>query len=64
MRKRGIGDHQILLAIAHAAMILAPRHFAGVGFQIRPRDMVMRADFRAAQPGKEALGLVRASAFV
>lgn len=39
-------------------MIFAPRHLAGISFEIRASDMMMRPDFRAAKPEKEALGFV------
>ncbi len=61
MSQRGGGDHEILFAIRHAAMILAPRDFAGIGGQIRASDMMMLAHFGAAQAREERFGLVRAS---
>ena len=53
-----------LRAVVDAAVVFAPCHFAGVGVQIRPGDMVVRADFGAAQAREVAFGLVRASALV
>jgi hypothetical protein len=38
-----------LFAIAHAAVVFAPRHFARISRQVRPRDMVMNANFSATQ---------------
>ncbi len=58
------GDHEILLAIRNAAVIFAPSDFAGIGREIGAGDMMMLADFGAAKARKEALGLVRARAFV
>ena len=63
MRQRDASDCKILFAIRHAAVILAPSEFAGIGSQISARDMMMVADLRAAHAGEEAFRLVRASAF-
>ncbi len=45
-----------------AAVVLPPRHLRRVEAQVSPADMVVLADLGAAQAGKEALGLVGASA--
>ena len=64
MRERGVSRHQILLAIGNAAVVLAPRHFSGIGPEIAPADMVMNADLGAADAREKRLGCIRASAFV
>ena len=64
MRQRRRRDHKILFAIRDAAVILAPSDFARIGLKVAACDMVMLANFSAADAGKEALGLVRARAFV
>ena len=38
------GDHGELVAIGHAAVILAPRHFLSVGGEVRCSDGMMHAD--------------------
>ena len=64
MRQRRAHDQAVLLAVADAAVILAPIHFSGVGRQIRAGDLVMNADLRAAQTGEEAFRLIGRSAVV
>lgn len=59
--RRGL---EVLLAIRDAAIVFAPRHFAGIGHEVRPGDMVMRADLSPAKAGEKAFSLVRASAFI
>lgn len=58
-----VRSHKVLLTIRHAAVVLAPRHFLAVGLEVRAGDMVVDADFSAADAGEEALGSVRASLF-
>lgn len=41
-------------------MILAPRHLLAVGLEVGAGDVVVRADFGAADAGEERLGAVRA----
>jgi len=41
-----------LLAVADAAEILPPGRLAGVADEIRPGDVVMMAEFTAAQTGE------------
>jgi hypothetical protein len=54
MRQRRRRNHEILFAVGNAAVILAPRHLAGIGRQIR-----------AAQPFfKSVLGDYAATALV
>jgi len=55
-------DRPGLVAIRHAAIVFAPRAFLSVSKQIRPRDMVMRADFGAAKAAEILLYHVRAGA--
>jgi hypothetical protein len=62
MGQRSRSNHQILLPIRNAAMILTPSNLAGTGSEIRASDMVMLANFGAAHAGEKALGLVRAGA--
>jgi len=61
MLRGGIGNDQILLAVADAAVIFAPIHFASISREIRTADMVMRTDFGAAQAAKETFSLIGAS---
>jgi hypothetical protein len=58
MSERGTGRHQILLAVADAAGVLAPSHFAGVGRQVRTSNLMMNTDLRTAQAGEERLRLI------
>lgn len=58
MRKSGAGSHQILFAIAHAPIVFAPRHLARLGHQIWTGDVMVNADFRAAQAGEKRLRLI------
>lgn len=60
MRQRRARHHEILFAVRHPAMILAPRHFRGVGGKVLPADVVVNADLSAAQARKEAFGHVGA----
>jgi len=60
--QRGSRDHGELIAVADAAMVLPPRHFVGVGAQVRPSDMVVDALFGAAQAGEIAFRHVGARA--
>ena len=53
MRQRRRRNHEILLAIRHAAVIFAPSDFAGIGREIRASDMMMLANFGAAQAGED-----------
>jgi hypothetical protein len=53
-------SHQILFTVANAAVVLAPRHFTGVGWQVRTGDVVVNADFSAAQAGEKRLRLTGA----
>jgi len=46
---RGPNGHHVLLTVAHAPVILAPRHFIGIRAEVRASDMMMSADFRAAR---------------
>ena len=54
-------DREVLDTVAVAPAVLAPIHLGGIGREIGAADMVVSADLRAAQPAKEALGLVGAS---
>ena len=45
-------------------MILAPSDLAGIGREIRASDMMILANFGAAEAREIQLGLVGASAFV
>lgn len=58
------GDHQELFAIADAAAVLPPSHFASVSGEIRAGDMMMSADLCAAKAGEVAFRVVGAGAFV
>ena len=64
MLERRVRGHQIKFAVAHAPVVLAPRHFVRVGAEIRTGDVMVDADFRAAQPAKETLGLIGAGVAV
>ncbi len=64
MRQRGGRDHKMLLAIRHAAMIFAPSDLAGIGREIRASDMMMLANFGAAEARDKRFGSVRESAIV
>jgi len=44
MRKGSVGGNKILLAIADAATIFAPRHLARIGSKIRACDTMVNAD--------------------
>jgi len=63
MRQCEIGDHKRLFAVRRAAVILAPRQFAGIGGEIFAGNVVV-SDLGAAGASKETLGLVRARAIV
>ena len=54
MFQRGIGNGEIQFAIAFSPIILAPRHFIGIGRKIWTGDVVVCPDFRAAEPREEA----------
>ena len=60
MPERRLGSHKVLLTVRHPAVILALRHLARVGREIRPGDVVVDADLGAAQAGEERLGLISA----
>ena len=60
----GKGSHrraEELFAVADAPVIFTPRHFGGVSRKILSSDVVMSADFRAAQAGEKAFRHVRAA---
>lgn len=61
MRGSGTGHHQVLLSVAHAAAILAPRHFASIGGKVLAADVMVNANLSAAQAREKRLRLVRAS---
>jgi hypothetical protein len=61
MAHSGCNHHPELLAVAHAAVIFPPIHFASIGTEIRAADMMVDTSLRAAQPRKEALSKVRAA---
>lgn len=60
MRQRGADRHQVLLAVADAAVILAPRHFSGVCGEVGATDVVVNADLSATDAGEEAFRAVGA----
>jgi hypothetical protein len=64
MRQRGVDGDQVLFTVAQAPVVFAPRHFGGLGLEIRAGDMVVGPDLGAAQAGKERLGRIRAGAVV
>lgn len=64
MMRSGVNGQKVLIAIRSSAMIFAPRHFGGIRVEIAMPDMMVDTDFRAAQPGKEKLRLIGASAVV
>ncbi len=41
MRKRSVGDREVLRAVGNAPVILPPSHFGSVSAEIRAGDMVM-----------------------
>lgn len=43
-----VGDDQVLLAVADAAVVLAPYHFVGIGVEVRAGEVVVNANLRAA----------------
>jgi hypothetical protein len=47
-----------LFAIADPAAVFAPVHFRRIGREIRPGDVVMGSDFRAAQAAKKKLSAI------
>ena len=47
-------------AVAVAAMILPPSHFPGVAAEIRPRNVMVMAEFGTPDAAETALGLVYA----
>jgi hypothetical protein len=53
MHQRCIDGDQVLFAVRDATVVFAPRHFGGVGVQIRIGDMVVRPDFSAPQTREE-----------
>jgi len=53
MLQGSVAGHQILLAIADAAVVFPPCHLAGVSRQIGTGDVVMNADLSAARAGGE-----------
>ena len=61
MLRRRRDDRAVLFAVRHAAVVFSPIHFGRVGCEIRPRDMMMCADFRATQAGEKRLGHIRAA---
>jgi hypothetical protein len=61
MLKGSVSSHQILFAVAGAAVILAPSHFAGIGRQIWTGNIVMNADLSATQAREKRLRLIGAS---
>jgi len=62
MVKRRANDPAILQAVRLAAVIFAPRHFVRVLRQVATANAMMDAVLGAAEPAKEALGLVRVRA--
>lgn len=60
MRESGARDEGVLLAVAHAAVVLAPSHLASVGAEIGAGDVVVNAHLSAAKAGEERLGLIGA----
>ena len=60
MGQRSQSDQQELDAIVNSTGVLPPRHFVGVGLQIRAGDVMMDADLRSPQSRKEAFGVIRA----
>src|SRR6185437_15584428 len=57
LRDRACGN-QILLAVADAAVVLAPIHLGGVRSEIWASNFVVDADFRATQAGEKRLRLI------
>jgi hypothetical protein len=55
-----LGNAADLLAVGHAAAVLAPRGFLGVAQQIDAADMVVVADFGPAKAGEVFLRPIRA----
>lgn len=54
MVERGARDHGLLLAVADAAVVLAPRHLTGIGDEVEAGDPVIDALLGAAETRKEA----------
>ena len=50
-----------MLAVAHAPVVLTPRHFGRIGGEVRAGDMMVNADLGAADAREERLGVIRAS---
>lgn len=59
---RKAGEALNMLAVGHAAVILAPRGFLRVAEKILAGDAVMMADLSATQAREIGLGVVRAGA--
>lgn len=59
-----IHEHRYLRPIGDPAMIFTPCSLTRVLFQIRPCDMVVRANFHPAQAREIAFGLIGAHAFI
>jgi hypothetical protein len=53
MGHRQPGDGAELVAVRDAAVIFTPRNFVRIGREVRPGDMVVRADLGAAQAAEE-----------
>ncbi len=44
MTERRLRHHEVLLAVGHPAVILAPRHLLAVGFEVGAGDVMVDAD--------------------
>jgi hypothetical protein len=44
--------------VTHASVVFPPSHFAGIGRQVRPGDMMVNTDFGAAQAREKRLRLI------
>jgi hypothetical protein len=52
--ERSVRRHEVQDAIAYASVIFAPRHFVRIEIQVGTGDMVVDADFRAAETAEKA----------
>lgn len=60
MAERGFGHPKVLLAVAGAAVVLAPSHLARVSSEVGAGDVMVRTDLGPTEAREERLGLVRA----
>lgn len=62
MRQCRRRDHQILLAIADAAVVLAPSHLTSIGVEVRAAQVMVMTHLGATDAGEEAFRLIGAGA--